>query len=73
MDSTKIHLTLQPEPSRIAPLLSQAVQAGPVSADVTRLAAAIEQQYKDAHDLKEETLVLYNATTSSGTPQECIN
>ena len=72
LDFTKIHLTLQPKPPRVAPL-SHVASTGLVSANVACLAAAIEQQYKDDHDLKEETLVLYNVTTGSVTPQECIN
>ena len=33
----------------------------------------MNQQYKDAHDLKEETLVVYDATSGKGVPKECID
>ena len=74
MEFSKIHLTLQPEPPRATttPPTGDA-PPGSVSLDVACLAAVLKQQYKDAHDMKEETLILYNATTGSGTPQECID
>ena len=33
----------------------------------------MDQQYKDAHDLKEETLAPYDSTTKRGVPKECIS
>ena len=64
LDWTKIHLTIQPKP--IVPAATQGT-------DVDRLVAAMDQQYKDAHDLKEETLVKYDPVTGKGVPEECIS
>ena len=33
----------------------------------------MDQQYKDAHNLKEETLVPYDTATKRGMPEECIS
>ena len=33
----------------------------------------MDQQYKEAHDLKEETLIPYNGTSGKGVPEECIS
>ena len=65
----KIYLTLQPKPA--APTTT--TPGGAPRTDVDRFAAAIKQQYKDAHDLKEETLVKYDSTTGKGVPEECIS
>ena len=32
----------------------------------------MDQQYKDAHNLKEETLIPYDLTSGKGVPTECI-
>ena len=45
---------------------------GNTSNDIDCLVAAMDQQYKDAHDLKEETLVKYDPVTGKGVPEECI-
>ena len=65
---SKIYLTLQPKPA-----LPASTTGDSTSTNIDRLVAAIDQQYKDAHDLKEETLVEYDATTGKGIPGECID
>ena len=68
IDWTKIALTIQPDP--VVPTTTN--NSGSTSNDITCLVAAMDQQYKDAHDLKEETLEKYDATTKRGVPEECI-
>ena len=67
LDWTKIYTTIQPTPTAPAP-----VTGASTSNDIDRLVDAMQQQYKDAHDLKEETLVVYDATSGKGVPKECI-
>ena len=73
LDWTKIHLTIQPEPALPTTVSISATNSGRTSNDIDRLVAAMDQQYKDAHDLKEETLVPYGSTTKRGVPKECIS
>ena len=59
---------LQPQPA------STATNTGSgTGTDIDRFAAAIGQQYKDAHDLKEETLITYDTTSGKGVPKEYIS
>ena len=67
-DWTKIYLTIQPEPA----LPTTVTNSRSTSNNIDRLVAAMDQQYKDAHDLKEETLVKYDTNTGRGVPEECI-
>ena len=67
LDWSKIYLTLQPKPA-----LAASTTGTPASTDIDRLVAAMDQQYKDAHDLKEETLIAYDSTTGKGVPDEWI-
>ena len=50
LDWTKIYLSIQPQPASPATNTGGGARTG---TDIDRLAAAIEQQYKDAHDLKK--------------------
>ena len=68
LDRTKIYLLIQPKPT-----LTATNTDGGAGTDIDRLAATIEQQYKDAHDLKKETLVPYDLATGRETPTECID
>ena len=68
IDWTKIALTIQLDPA----LPTTVNNSGSTSNDIDCLVAAMDQQYKDAHDLKEETLEKYDATTKRGVPEECI-
>ena len=70
LDWTKIHLSLQPDPSATSPT-PVTTTTQPTAID--RLVAAMDQQYKDAHSLKEETLVKYDPVSGKGVPEECIS
>ena len=72
LDWTKIHLTIQPNPTPTASA-TNTTNSRTTATDIDRLVAAMDQQYKDAHDLKEETLVAYDASTGKGVPVECIS
>ena len=72
VDWTKIHLTIRPDPNVNATTVNASNTGGNNSTDIDRLLAAMDQQYKDAHDLKEETLVKYDPVTGKGVPEECI-
>ena len=74
LDWTKIHLTIQPNPS--LPSTATVINtnnSGTTNTDIDCLVAAMDQQYNDAHDLKEETLVKYDSTTGKGVPEEWIS
>ena len=72
LDWSKIHLTLQPNPTWTSATTTASTTGGNTSNDINCLVAAMDQQYKDAHDLKEETLVKYDENTGRGVPDECI-
>ena len=77
LDWTKIYLAIQPDPNSATVTGANAATVTATNAnnsptDIDRLVAAMDQQYKDAHDLKEETLVKYDAATGKGVPEECI-
>ena len=56
LDWTKIHLTIQPNPTLTATAtVTTTTNSGTTTTDIDCLVAAIDQQYKDAYDLKEET------------------
>ena len=63
----KIYLTVQPKPTT-----TTTSSTSGSFIDIDRLAAAIEQQYKNAHNLKGETLNPYDSATGDGTPSKCI-
>ena len=63
LDWTKIYLTIQPNPTLTANTVTTFNTGGNTSNDIDCLVAAMDQQYKDAHDLKEETLVQYDTNT----------
>lgn len=67
---SKIYLTIQPKPVLLA--LTATATSGTASTDVDCLVAAMDQQYKDAHNLKEETVLPYDSTSGKGVPTECI-
>lgn len=45
---------------------------GATKSNIDQLADAMTQNYKDAHNNKEEILVPYDSNTNSGVPKEYI-
>ena len=45
---------------------------GVTQSDIDQLKDAMTQNYKDAHNNKEEILIPYNSTTNTGVLKECI-
>lgn len=68
LDRSKIYLSCQPDPA----LITNSGGGGASQSDIDRLADVMTQNYKDAHNQKDEVLILYNSTTKVGVPKQCI-